>query len=83
MVQMLEKKLGYLEQQNENYMQENKALRLAQIEMEERHTAEIIELKQSQLSNVKQGVGYDEEEETQMLLNLVKIKDEEIKQLKR
>lgn len=51
--------------------------------MEERHTAEIIQLKQSQLSNVKQASFQEDDEEMQMLLNLVKVKDEEIKQLKR
>lgn len=52
-VQQLSQKVAFLEQQNEKFTQENKALRQAQIEMDERHTAEIIELKQQQqLSNV-------------------------------
>ena len=34
------------------YDNENQALRQAQIEMEERHTAEVIELKQKQLDSI-------------------------------
>ena len=53
--------------------------------MEERHTAEIIELKSNQLSAVKENVHIEDDEdgeETLMLVNLVKIKDEEITELK-
>ena len=55
--------------------------------MEERHTAEIIELKQMQLSSIKNenadpSLGEDKEDH-QMLLNLVRVKDEEIRQLKK
>ena len=63
--------------------------------MQERHTSEIIELKQTHLSAVKQrsvdendlnreplGDGLDDAE-AQLLRNLVKVKDEEIKQLRR
>ena len=76
--------MAFLETQNENYVAENQALRQAQIEMEERHTAEIIELKHSQLSAVKNESfrGEQEPEDYQMLINLVKVKDEEIQQLK-
>ena len=72
--------MAFLETQNENYVAENQALRQAQIEMEERHTAEIIELKHSQLSAVKNESfrGEQEPEDYQMLINLVKVKDEEI-----
>ena len=67
------------------YDNENQALRQAQIEMEERHTAEVIELKQKQLENVQLNtdplIG-DDQEDRQMLVNLVKVKDEEIKQLR-
>ena len=67
------------------------ALREAQADMEERHTAEVIELKKSQLDAVKMTVQHQEEdgivdakdEEHLMLANLVKVKDEEIRQLKR
>ena len=45
-LQQLNQKLAFLEGQNENYVNENQALRQAQVEMEERHTAEIIEMKQ-------------------------------------
>jgi hypothetical protein len=48
--------------------------------MDERHTAVIIEMKKSQLQNVEHSLLGDDE---QMLVNLVKLKDEEIKQLKR
>lgn len=51
--------------------------------MEERHTAEIIEMKQSQLSIVKNNSlgaeNVDHDEDHQMLINTVKVKDEEIK----
>ena len=93
-VQQLSQKIAFLESQNEKYLAENSALRQAQIEMDERHTAEIIELKQLQLSAVKDdtaGVAsqndaqelQQQEEENQMLVNLIKVKDEEIMQLKR
>lgn len=75
--------MAFLENQNQTYDAENQALRQAQIVMDERHTAEIIELKHSQLSAVK-GTGLqDDDEDHQMLINLVKVKDEEIMQLKR
>ena len=79
-MQQLTQKMAFLETQNENYVAENQALRQAQIEMEERHTAEIIELKHSQLSAVKNESfrGEQEPEDYQMLINLVKVKDEEI-----
>lgn len=55
--------------------------------MEDRHNTEVIELKKSQLSQVKVDEGLlvvdGEAQERQMLVNLVKVKDEEIKQLKR
>ena len=38
--------MAFLESQNEGFVAENQALRQAQIEMDQRHTAEIIELKQ-------------------------------------
>ena len=38
-------RIAFLEDQNMKYDNENQALRQAQIEMEERHTAEVIELK--------------------------------------
>ena len=52
-MQQLQQKITFLEKQSDKYLGENQALRQAQLEMEERHTAEIIELKQSQLSNLK------------------------------
>ena len=76
-------------------MNEVNALREAQADMEQRHTAEVIELKKTQLDSVKSQVQVhqlDEKEvdegevgpdEKQMLSNLVKVKDEEIRQLKR
>ena len=82
-LQQLNQKLAFLEGQNENYVNENQALRQAQVEMEERHTAEIIEMKQSQLSIVKNNSlgaeNVDHDEDHQMLINTVKVKDEEIK----
>ena len=55
--------------------------------MDERHIAEVIELKQTQLAAVKNSVSQEEldfqDRDTQMLTNLVKVKDEEIKSLKR
>ena len=65
--------------------------------MEQRHTAEVIELKKNQLDAVKSqvnnqvdddferenGEGEVGPDEKQMLANLVKVKDEEIRQLKR
>ena len=87
-VQQLQQRIAFMEKQNEKYLGENQALRQAQLEMEERHTAEIIELKQGQLSSLKKSVSQEqlqegEESETQMLRNVVKVKDEEIKQLRR
>ena len=82
---MLNQRIAFLEDQNLKYDNENQALRQAQIEMEERHTAEVIELKQKQLENVQLNtdplIG-DDQEDRQMLVNLVKVKDEEIKQLR-
>ena len=49
----MSQKIAFLEQQNQKYLNENQSLRQAQVEMEERHTAEIIEVKQKQLSAVK------------------------------
>ena len=43
----LTQRITYLEGQNDNLANENESLRQAQIEMQERHTAEIIEIKQS------------------------------------
>ena len=57
--------------------------------MEERHTAEVIQPKKSQLDAVKMAVqeeacgDEDNGEERLMLANLVKVRDEEIRQLKR
>ena len=55
--------------------------------MEDRHNTEVIELKKSQLNQVKEDEGLlvvdGDVQERQMLVNLVKVKDEEIKQLKR
>ena len=75
-----------MEGQNQNYVNEVHALREAQADQEERHTAEVIELKKTQLDVVKQSVEDESkpsDDDHNMLLNLVKVKDEEIKQLKR
>lgn len=51
--------------------------------MEDRHTAEVIELKKLKLQQINLKEGFDDgADERQMLVNLVKVKDEEIKQLK-
>ena len=84
-IQQLNSKVVYLEGQNTNFVNEVHALREAQADMEERHTAEVIQLKQSQLEAVKQtvpefgGGTESNDEDRQMLQNLVKVKDEEIK----
>ena len=44
-MQKLNQRVQYLEGQNENYVNEVHSLREAQADMEERHTAEVIELK--------------------------------------
>ena len=52
-----------------------------QADQEERHTAEVIELKKTQLDVVKQSVEDESKAadgDQNMLLNLVKVKDEEI-----
>ena len=52
-IQELNSKIVYLEGQNTNLANEVHALREAQADMEERHTAEVIQLKNSQLDAVK------------------------------
>ena len=55
-IQQLNSKIEYLEGQNTNFVNEVHALREAQADMEERHTAEVIQVKKSQLDAVKQTV---------------------------
>ena len=77
-MQQLSERVTYLEQQNELYVKENKALREAVVEQEERQKAEIDELKKSQLNRIRPS----EPDELLLLQNLLKVKDEEIRQLK-
>lgn len=60
MIAQLSQTIGYLENQNEKYTNENKALREAQVEMEDRHTAEVIELKKLKLKQVNLNEGFED-----------------------